>query len=354
MKKKMYLMLLVTSLLMSALICPAYSQTGNKAEYEWKYGSIMSKVHPLTQGAQVFADEMAKLTKGRVHMTVYPSMQLGNVQEMIEGVQLGSIQFIDTAMANLAGYNDKFFAYNLPYLFYEPEVAYAFLDGPVGQRMMGPVGTTGFSVVGFYENGFRNITSNKGPIIKPADIKGQKIRTMSNKIHLKAFELAGASPTPMAFSELFSALQQGVVDGEENPLTNIKDMAFHEVQKYLTVSGHFYDVNTVLVNQKMYDSLPADIKDAIKKAMITSTKEHRRLTIQANKDILDFFKKNGKMKDITTLTPEQKNLWKKSMQGTYDAFRNQIGVDYLNEVTKETDRLHQLFYSGKLNTKNLY
>jgi len=323
-------------------------------EYEWRFGAYFSTDHHLTQGALKFAEEMERLTDGRVVVDVYPDMQLGTGEEMLEGVQLGSLEFCEATLTAVTEWDDTFFFLNLPFLFHEPEVAYAFLDGPMGRDLIGEIADTNIRVIAFWENGMRNITSNIGPIEEPDDIVGQDIRLMPNPVHMDGFDQVGANPTPMAFDELFTALQQGVIDGQENPLANIYDMSFHEVQDYLTVSGHYYDVTGFYITEELYQSVPEDIQDAIDEAAVAATKYHRRLAREADEELLEYYLESGDFEEVTVLTPEQKEVWQEAMEGTYDNFRDQIGPDFLDEVLEEVDRLHQEFYDGELDTSELY
>ena len=342
------LFIIVQLLVVTLLFVSCAAAAPAKAEYEWKYGEALGPKHPLTIGARAFADKLSELTNGRVHVTVYDNASLGTIQEVIEGVDIGSIEFMDVSMAPLSTFSSKFYAFNLPYLFDNVDVAYAFEDGPMGKALKGPVGKSGINVIGFMENGMRSLTSNVR-IVEPKDMAGRKIRTMSNKVHLTAFEKAGASPVPLAFTELFTALQQNVIDGQENPLLNIQDYSFYEVQKYLTLTEHFYDITVLCVNKDLYNSVPPDIRAAIDKAVIYMTGVHRRESIKQNAKVLDFFKNKSKMK-IIHLTPKQKEAWKKAMKPTYDVYRNEIGADYLNKVIAEIARLQAELDAGKLDT----
>jgi len=346
--RKNLLIIIVQLLAVTLLFASCAASAPVEAEYEWKYAEALGSKHPLTIGARAFADKLSELTKGRVHLTVYDNASLGSIQEMIEGVDIGSIEFMDVSMAPLSTFSSKFYAFNLPYLFDNVDVAYAFEDGPMGQELKGPVAESGISVIGFMENGMRSLTSNVR-IVEPEDIVGRKIRTMNNKVHLTAFGEAGASPVPLAFTELFTALQQNVIDGQENPLLNIQDYSFHEVQKFLTLTEHFYDITVLCVNTKLYNSVPADIRIAIDEAVEYMTNVHRRECIKQNDKVLDFFKENSKM-EIIHLTPEQKEAWRKAMEPTYAIYRDEIGADYLNKVIAEIGRLQAELTAGKLDT----
>jgi len=318
-------------------------------EYEWKFGDSMSEAHPLCMSAQAFADKLFEITNGRCHVTVYPNSTLGSLQEMAEQCDLGLLEFFDSSCANFSTYSSKFYAFNMPYLFYSVDVAYAFEDGEMGKALMGPVGDAGFSCIGFWENGMRCITSNKKPIVVPEDAVGLKIRTMNNKVHMTAFEQVGASPSALSFSELFTALQQNVIDAQENPCLNIKDYSFYEVQDYLTVTQHFYDIQLVCANTQFLESLPDDVVAAINEAMEYAVEFHRRESIRQNEEVLQWFRDNTNM-EVIEITQEQKEAWHDAMAETYNVYRDEIGADYLDAVVAEVNRLQAEYEAGTLDT----
>jgi len=177
---------------------------------------------------------------------------------MVEGLQLGTIDLVVTSTGPLGGFVSKMFVVDLPFLFRDREHAYKVLDGPIGRELMDAFSAKGIKGLAFWENGFRQITNNVRPIEKPEDLKGIKLRTMENKVHLAAFRAFGASPTPMAWSEVYTALQQKTIDGQENPVAIIYHQKLVEVQKYLALTRHFYSPTPLLMSLKAFNALPQD------------------------------------------------------------------------------------------------
>jgi tripartite ATP-independent transporter DctP family solute receptor len=281
---------------------------------------------------------MEKRVGDKVEIQVYPNMQLGGGREMVEGVQMGTIQACEASLAWVSSFDNSFFALNLPYLFMNRDIAFEFLDGPVGAEMAKNLEKSGIHIMGYFENGIRHITNSKRPIRKPEDLKGLKIRTMENPVHLAAFRHFGANPTPMAFGEVFTALQQGTIDGQENPLANIDAMKFYEVQKYLTLTGHFYDVTGFMINLDLYNRLPEDIRKAVDESAAIAVKAQRQYSIEDDEKFLKKFKEMGKM-EIIELTDQEKAVWKQAGMSTYDEMADKIGRDMLKKVLDEVKRL---------------
>ena len=225
-----------------------------------KLGHAVAPEHPYHLGAMKFAELVAQKTGNRVKIDVYPSTQLGNERDMVEGLQLGTIDLVVTSTGPLGGFVPKMFVVDLPFLFRDREHAYKVLDGPIGRELLQAFAAKGIKGLAFWENGFRQITNNVRPIEKPEDLKGIKIRTMENKVHLAAFRAFGASPTPMAWSEVYTALQQKTIDGQENPMAIIYHQKIYEVQKYLALTGHFYSPTPLLMSLKVFNALPRDIQ----------------------------------------------------------------------------------------------
>lgn len=314
------------------------AETPKAEKMVWKIGTFFHEQHALTRGVYKFKEEMEKRVGDKVEIQVYPNMQLGGGREMVEGVQLGTIQACEASLAWVSSFDSSFFALNLPYLFMNRDIAFEFLDGPVGAEMAKNLEKSGIHVMGYFENGIRHITNSKRPIRKPEDLKGLKIRTMENPVHLAAFRHFGANPTPMAFGEVFTALQQGTIDGQENPLANIDAMKFYEVQKYLTLTGHFYDVTGFMINLDLYNSLPEDIRKAVDESAAIAVKAQRQYSIEDDERFLKEFKEKGTM-EIIELTDEEKAAFKQAGMPTYDEMADKIGRDMLQKVLDEVKRL---------------
>jgi len=299
-----------------------------------KLAGTLPKGHAITDACFVFKDELEKLTKGKVEVRVFPNMQLGGGREIIEGVQMGNIQMCESSLAPMAGFNKTFLAFNLPYLFPSRDVAYKFLDGPIAGAMKSSVEAKGFKILEYWDNGYRHLTNSKRPVKAPADLAGLKIRTMENPVHMEAFRQMGANPTPMAFGEVFTALQQGAIDGQENAYNNITSMKFQEVQKYVTETGHFYDVTAFIINPDFYNKLPKDIQEAVQKAARTATEYQRKRSIEDDAKEKAVVKKSS---TVIELTDADKAKFKEASKGTYDVFKKDIGEDQLKKIVEAVE-----------------
>jgi len=343
--KRFFLILLVAALCLSLLAAcgpnkEAQQQEAKPAEQpkviEFKIAGLLPKEHPLTQGLYEFKKQMETMLPGRVEVKVFPNMEMGGSRECMEAIQMGTLQMLESSLAPLAGFNKAFMAFNLPYLFKTREIAYEFLDGPIAAEMKDSVIPSGFKIIEYWENGFRHTTNSKRPIKTPADLKGLKIRTMENPVHMEAYRQMGANPVPMAFGEVFTALQQKTIDGQENTYANIYVMKFHEVQKYISNNSVFYDVTGFMTNPKFFDSLPPDIQDAVKKAARKATELERRLITEQDASL----EKTMKEKMVfTELTPADIDKFKEATKGTYEVFKKEIGEDKLKKIVDELARI---------------
>jgi len=206
-------------------------------------------------GAQAFLDTLAELSGGTFTGEQAPAGQLGGERDMIEGLQIGSLDLVITSTGPLGNFVPEVLAIDLPFLFRDYDHARRVLDGEIGQELLDAIGENDLVGLAWTENGFRHVTNSQRPVTTPADLGGLKLRTMENAVHMAAFEGMGAAPTPMAFPEVFGALQQGVVDGQENPITVITASRFWEVQGYVTLTGHVYSPAIVLASPILFDGL---------------------------------------------------------------------------------------------------
>ncbi len=206
-------------------------------------------------GAQAFLDTLAELSGGTFTGEQAPAGQLGGERDMIEGLQIGSLDLVITSTGPLGNFVPEVLAIDLPFLFRDYDHARRVLDGEIGQELLDAIGANDLVGLAWTENGFRHVTNSQRPVTTPADLGGLKLRTMENAVHMAAFEGMGAAPTPMAFPEVFGALQQGVVDGQENPITVITASRFWEVQGYVTLTGHVYSPAIVLASPILFDGL---------------------------------------------------------------------------------------------------
>ena len=244
-------------LLILTLACSGLAQDN---PISLKLGHAVAPVHPYHMGAVKFSELVTQRTGGKIKVDIHPSTQLGNERDMVEGLQLGTIDLVVTSTGPVGGFVSKMFVVDLPFLFRDRDHAYKVLDCPIGKELLAALSAKSIQGLAFWENGFRQITNNVRPIAKPADLKGIKLRTMENRVHLASFRAFWASPTPMAWGEVFTALQQKTIDGQENPIAIIHDHKLAEVQKYLALTGHFYSPALLLMSEKSYQALSRDFQ----------------------------------------------------------------------------------------------
>lgn len=246
-------------------------------------------------------------SNGSIVVNLFPDNQLGDDRVAIETTQFGDIDIGVSSTSPLATMYSDFYIFDAPYLFLSTEEAYRGLDGEVGQKILKDMESIGLKGLCFWENGFRNFTNNKVEVRLPGDVKGMKVRTMENEVHLAAWKALGANPTPMAFTELFTALQQGTVDAEENPLGIIDANKFAEVQKYVSLTQHVYTPYIVCMNLEKYNSLSDTQKAIIDKASAESTTYQRQESQRIEQEILAGFAEKGVT--VAELTAEEKAQW---------------------------------------------
>lgn len=305
-------------------------KVGNAAKDETitiKVGHVLAPDHPYTMGLNKFAELVAAKTDNKVKVEVFHSSQLGNERDMIEGLQLGTQEMALVSTAPLSGFTSKFFVFDLPFIFETYEGAYKVLDGKIGQDILSTLNDQGIMGLCYWENGFRHATNSKRDIKSPEDLKGLKIRLMENPIHMDTFKAMGADPTPMAFGELFTALQQKTVDGQENPVPIIWTSKFYEVQKHLSLTGHFYAAAPLLISKQFYEGLEPDIQQAIHESASEARDYERELLAQQNKDFIDKIKDKG-----VNIIEVDKSSFKEAVKPVYDKYESEIGKDLIDTV----------------------
>lgn len=319
---------LFACIMLCAAAFPAFA-----AEYTIKVGSIVSDTHPdMVVMKNTFVPYVEEKSGGRIKVELYPNGQLGGDRELAESVQMGTLQIALPATSVLAGFDKRFQVLDLPFLFTTREAAFEALDGELGAKLNSLLPGKGFGCLGYIENGFRHITNNRKPITQPDDLKGLKLRTMENAMHIAFFKRLGANPTPMSFGELYTALQQGTVDGQENPFTLIYESKFYEVQKYVSATGHVFSVVMLLANKKFMDSLPDDLRTIVADAAAAFVKEHRRVMPGAEDENMKILKENGMA--LNELTPEQKKPFVEATAPIYREFESDLTPEILSLALK--------------------
>jgi len=271
--------------------------------------------------------QIEQKTNGRVKIAVFPEATLGGEREMLEGAKLGTMDIVLSTTAVAGNFDPKMKIFDLPFLFKGREQAIKVLDGPIGQQLLDGMSSQGLVGLSFWENGFRNLTNSKRPIEKPEDIQGLKIRTMENPIHLDAWKALGASPTPMAFAEVFTALQQGTIDGQENPLAIISTSRLYEVQKYVALTNHNYSPMVLIISKKVWDSFPDDIKGIFKEQAMSNAIVERQLLKQADEKYLSDMKAYG-----TVITTPDTTSFREKVKPVYEKYSKDIGEDIIKQI----------------------
>ena len=254
--------LLMLSGAMALSAAPAMSQTVLKMGYATPTGSH------YWVGSNAFCEQVEKGTQGRYKCQQFPNSALGGEREMIEAVQLGTLDLVNTSTGPLGNFVPETRIVDIPFLFRDYDHARKVMDGQVGQDLLAKMRAKGLVGLAWTENGFRHMTNNKRPIVTAQDAAGLKMRTMENKVHMDGYKTFGILPTPMAFPELFTALQQGTVDGQENPIPVILSAKFAQVQKYLSLTGHVYSPAVIILSPNVWNKL----SDADKKVFLEAAK----------------------------------------------------------------------------------
>lgn len=306
----------------------ASPEAAEAADYTIRLGTAAPPAHPLTRANFEFKKYLEERTNGRIEVKVIHSAQLGGVRENIEMVKAGTLTACIGDTAFLESFVPKFGVINLPFVFPDRDAVFTLLDGPIGQELIKEMEKAGFKSLGLTENGFRHITNNVRPINTPDDLKGIKIRVQTNPVHLKVFRLLGANPIPMDWPEVYSALQQKVIDGQENPLSIIYPLKVYEVQKYLSLTGHFYGVFGVYMNKRFFDTLPPDLQKAVDSSARDSILWHRKTIVAEEAGYLEGLKKVGIV--INQPSPEQLKLFRDKAAPVYEDVRKAVGPELMD------------------------
>jgi C4-dicarboxylate-binding protein DctP len=300
-----------------------------------KFSHVVAVDTPKGKGSEYFKKLVEERTKGRVKVEVYPNSSLFKDGEEMEALQLGSVQILAPSVAKFGPLGlREFEVYDLPYIFDNFDELHKVTAGPVGRGLLKKLEAKGIVGLAYWDNGFKDMSANK-PIRVPADYKGLKMRIQSSKVLGDEIKALGGIPQVMAFSEVYQALQTGVVDGTENPPSNFYTQKMHEVQKYLALTEHGVILYAVIANKKFWDGLPPDIRATLEGAMKDATKYANDIALKENLDALAAVKVSGKT-EIITLTPDQKAQMKKALATVHKENESRVGKDTLAEVYKET------------------
>ena len=309
--------------------------SGLAAQYTLKFSHVVSANTPKGKAADYFEKRLEELSGGKIDVQVYPSSQLYKDSAALKALKLNSIQMAAPSFSKFGKLVPQLALFDLPFLFKDMDHLHRVQDGEVGTKLKAMVTKKGFVALDFWDNHFKQLsTSSDTPLLMPSDAKGQKFRIMSSKVLEAQFQAVGANPQMMPFSEVYSGLQQGVIDGQENTNSNIYTKKFHEVQKHLTLSNHGYLGYLVVMSKKFWNSLPSDLQANVKQAMKEATAKERIYAEELNTKqlnlIKEYAKATGKL-TIHELNADQKTAWKNAVSKIYPKFysKKKIGEDLI-------------------------
>jgi C4-dicarboxylate-binding protein DctP len=316
-----------TSLAVALGSATAYAQC-DAGETVIKFSHVVAATgHPKGEAAQAFADRVNDELDGQVCVEVYPNTQLYNDDKVLQAMLLGDVQMAAPSLSKFEQYTLQYRIFDLPFLFDNIEAVDRFQLGETGQAMLGAMEDKGLKGLGYWHNGMKQLSANK-PLLVPEDAKGLKFRIQESDVLEAQFKALGANPHKMAFSEVYLALQQGVVDGQENTWSNILTQKFHEVQDGITHTDHGVIDYLVVTSSEFWDGLPDDVRGKLEQIFAEVTEKYNGLSNQINLEARDKIAASGT--EIRELTPEQRQQWVDAMKPVWDEFADQIGQENMD------------------------
>ncbi|MFM1987235.1 MAG: hypothetical protein RJA99_192 [Pseudomonadota bacterium] len=303
------------------------------AQTKWRAAGNFAIEHTSTEAMKLFKEEVEKATGGKLAVDLFPAMQLGGAQENVQAVRTGSIQVCWIGMAFLSRTVPELEALSLPFLFTSREQAFRVADGPIGKEIDRKMADKGLTLLGFMELGARHVTNSKRPIKALEDFKGLKIRLQPNETHLATFRALGANAVAMDVKELYPAMQQGVIDGQENPFAIIGANRYFEVQKYISNTGHFFDFITIVAHRKTFEALPAAQQKAIRDGIDVAVRYQRERAKLQEADSIAEIRKRGMVYD--EVSPKFVADMRTATAGIVDDVRKRVGDDLVKRVLAE-------------------
>ena len=300
-----------------------------------KFSHVVAANTPKGKAADFFAEKAAELTKGRVKVEVYPNSTLYKDKEEIEALQLGSVQMLAPSLSKFGPLGVREFeAFDLPFIFDGIDDLRKVTNGPLGKQLLDKLQPKGILGLAYWDNGFKSLSANK-PIKMPGDMKGLKMRIQSSDVLKAQMRELGALPQVLAFGEVYQALQTGVVDGTENPHSNLYTQKMHEVQKFVTLTEHGYLGYAVIVNKKFWDGLPPDVRKPLEDAMEQATRYANQISKVENDNALEAVRKSGKT-TVHAPTKEERAAFKKVLVGVHKKMEARMGKETIDAFYKAT------------------
>ncbi len=341
--KKILSIMIVCMLIVGLVGCGNKQETSNGGSKEEsqssdndkkiviKFGHVESEDRSIHKSVEEFEKYVEQETDGKVDIQIFPNAQLGAERQSIEAVSLGTMQMTTASTGVMTMYDEKFSVLDLPFLFNSREAAYAAVDGALGDELNAIAENYGMTTLGYQDNGLRHISNSVRPINEPADLDGIKIRVMEVPLYIDLFKSLGANPTPMSFGEVYTALQQGTVDAQENGASLVYSSKFHEVQDYYSLTGHVYSLDIAVVNTDFFNGLPEDIQtiimDGAEKCL---AKGQREIEGASEQEFLDKLAADGM--EINEITSENRVKFAEMVKPVYDTYEEKIGAEIIEKA----------------------
>jgi len=294
-----------------------------------KLAHVVNEQDGFHIAATKFKEIVEEETDGMYLIEIFPNATLGDERTLLEGMQMGTVDMGVITNGPVANFVEEIAVFELPFLFGSPEEAYRILDGEIGQELLDKLETANLKGLAFAERGFRNLTNSKKSVMTPEDMDGLKIRVMENPVYLDTFKALDANAVPMAWTEALTALQQGTIDGQENPVGVIYTFKLYETQNHLSLTRHTYAPAVIVMGNKLYEELPAEVQVIFKDAAMEAARFERQANADAEAEQLQALKDNG----MTVVTPDLK-AFKEKITGVYDKYGDQFG-DYIGRIQSE-------------------
>jgi TRAP-type transport system periplasmic protein len=330
---------LLSSAVPILLLSASGSGASGVSERAIKLGYGIQEEHPLGKGVNRFVEIVNEKTGGKFKIRTYPNGSLGSESQMISATQGGVQEIVIPSSAPVVGVVKEFAVFDLPFLFNTEKEADAVLDGPIGQQLLDKLTSKGLIGLCFWENGFRVVTNSKRPITKSEDIGGLKIRTMQSPVYIDAFNTLGANAVPMAFTEVYTALETKAIDAQENPFGIIHASKFNEVQKYLSATKHSYAPYVVIVGKRFWDRLSAEEKKVLQDACIEARGFQRQVSREENAKILEDLKSKGMV--YNELSPEELEKMQLKLKPVVDKFTKEVGPELVSQTRAEIEKVRK-------------
>lgn len=297
------------------------------AQTTYKMAYALSQQSHYGAGGAAFAKTLEEATDGRLKVQEFPNSALGGEREVIEGLQLGTIDAAILSTGATMNFVPAAAVFDVPFLLRDLDHARNVLDGDIGQNMLGEFNKRGLVALAWGEQGFRHLTNNVRPVATPEDAKGLKIRTTENQLHIAAFREIGILPTPMAWPEVSTALQQGTIDGQENPLSVITSAKLSQVQKYLSLTGHVYAPAVIIVSPSVYERLSEEDKAAFQQAATHAGQAMRTFVSDVEQSGVEQLKSEG-----MTVTEVDRTAFEQAVQPAYQSYQKRFGAELIEQI----------------------